>query len=228
MDKSSKTYILLLAAFILLVIWLNFLPIDFPQPAQKALISLPAVLLTLVMAALAYWLARRTGVPDLLDGKVSDRQRFFYPALTGLALALAMVVIDLIIKLPADLNVAWPYSVLFYLQGAIFSDIQHFFPVVLLVWLVSNVILRGKYQANVYLAAAMIISLVEPVQMLAVMPSAAGLFRWFLAGYVLSFNLIQLYYLRRAGFLAMLSMRLGQYFIWHILWGALRLPLLFG
>ena len=228
MDRSARTFILLLALFTLLAAWLNYMPIKFPQPAQRALISWPAVLLTLMMGGLAYLLAKRTGVPDLLDEKVSNRQRFIYPALIGPGLALVMIITDLVIRLPANLNVAWPYSVPFYLQGAIFSDIQHFFPVVLLVWLVSNVILRGRFQLNVYIAAAVLVSLIEPVQMLVVTPSAAGLFRWFLGGYILTFNLVQLYYLRRAGFLSMLSVRLSQYLIWHILWGALRLPMIFS
>lgn len=228
MDRSAKIFVLLLGIFVLLAVWLNYLPIDFPQPAQKALISWPAIFLTLVMGAAAYFLAKRTGVPDLLDERVSNRQRFLYPALAGLGLALVMVGIDLLIKLPADLNLAWPYSLPFYVQGAVFSDIQHFLPVVLLVWLISGVILRGRSQLNVFIVVAVVVSLLEPVQMLVVTPSTAGWFRWFLGGYILVFNLVQLYYLRRAGFLSMLSLRLGQYLIWHILWGAWRLPLLFG
>jgi hypothetical protein len=49
----------------------------------------------------------------------------------------------------------------------------------------------------------------------------------FVAPHVFLFGLVQLCLLRRYGYLPMLWFRLGYYLLWHLLWGAARLELLF-
>lgn len=227
LNRSAKVFIGILMFFCLLVLWLNYQPVQFIRPEQQALLSWPIVLMTVAMGLTGYFLSRRTNIPDLLDENVRTKCRFIMPALIGIGFGVVLVLLDVTFKLPADLNIAWPYSVPYYLQGAIFSDIQHFFPLVFLVWLVSGLIMKDRWQDQTYWTAAVLISLVEPMQMALVTPQAIDLFRVILIVYIFSVNFMQTVCLKRAGFLSMLSLRLGQYLVWHIIWGAIRLDLLF-
>ncbi|MBN2057172.1 MAG: hypothetical protein JW782_00010 [Candidatus Saganbacteria bacterium] len=229
LDRSAKVFIGMLVLFCLLVIWLNCQPVQLARPEQQALLSWPIALMTVTMGWLGYFLSRKLDIPDLFDKNVSTKCRFIMPALIGIGFGMVLALLDVIFKLPADLNIAWPYSVPYYLQGAIFADIQHFFPIVFLVWLVSSLIMKGRWQARIYWTAAVLISLVEPLQMTRLTATAGpvGAFTIVLAVYIFAVNFMQAVCLKRAGFLSMLSLRLGQYLVWHIIWGALRLPLIF-
>jgi hypothetical protein len=48
-----------------------------------------------------------------------------------------------------------------------------------------------------------------------------------MAFHILAINLAGLFLFRRFGFLPMYALRLFYYLIWHILWGYLRLSVLF-
>lgn len=49
----------------------------------------------------------------------------------------------------------------------------------------------------------------------------------FVGVHIFAFNLFELYVFRRYGFVSMYSFRLAYYLSWHIVWGSLRLQLLF-
>ena len=73
------------------------------------------------------------------------------------------------------------------------------------------------------------VALIEPMLQVAFFADQSSLgTNVFLGLYVLAFNLVALEIFRRSGFLALYALRLGYYFIWHIAWGHLRLPLLGG
>jgi len=49
----------------------------------------------------------------------------------------------------------------------------------------------------------------------------------FVAAHVFAINLIQLYVFRRFGFMAIYGFRFVYYACWHVIWGYLRLQLIF-
>jgi riboflavin transporter FmnP len=73
------------------------------------------------------------------------------------------------------------------------------------------------------------VSLLEPIfQMQA--GHTAGSVTWleaYVGLHVFAFNLLQLHVFRLHGFVAMFAFRLVYYLWWHILWGYLRIGLLF-
>ena len=85
-------------------------------------------------------------------------------------------------------------------------------------WLVGNKLLKGKYDNQVFIIAAILTSLREPIEQ---MPSGSNLFIVYALTTGFLMNLVQAFYFRKAGFLASLFVRLGHYLIWHILLGIL-------
>lgn len=91
-------------------------------------------------------LARQTGFPEIWDDRISNKERFLYPALLGFALVIIEILVSLAMHLP-DIHVAFPLSIPVYLTDGIFLEIlDHLIPVVFLVWLIFNVIQKGKRQ----------------------------------------------------------------------------------
>lgn len=104
-------------------------------------------------------LSRQTGFPDIWDDRISNKERFLYPALLGFAFAIIEILVSLAMHLP-NIHVAFLFSIPVYLTGGIFLEVlYHLVPVVFLVWLIPNVILKGKGQNEVFVVVALMASL---------------------------------------------------------------------
>ncbi len=94
-------------------------------------------------------------------------------------------------------------------------------PIPLLLWLVSNVALRGRWREQTFWVLAVLTSAIEPLsQETSVLPHGVLLFAG-LFGLGYAFNFAQAVFFRRSGFLASIVVRLGYYAVWHILYGDL-------
>ena len=145
-------------------------------------------------------------------------------------LASITVLLDLKIVFPRDLNVAFPLSLLFYPAiGFLVEVVFHLLPLaVILAVLTSRTVSLGSDRA--VWAAIVIVSLLEPAFQVAPMVASPHYPIWaavFLAGHLVLFNLLQLFVFRRYDFLAMYTMRLAYYAVWHVAWGHVRLRVLF-
>src|SRR5262249_24326060 len=98
-------------------------------------------------------------------------------------------------------------------------------PLTLVVFMVSNLLLRGRWQNQVFWTAAIVLSAFEPV-------SQSGLLSWAMGhefkmrghegliagelaqGYAM--NLTQACLFRGAGFLAPVTLRVVYYLLWHV------------
>jgi hypothetical protein len=98
--------------------------------------------------------------------------RFVYPILIGIAVGVFHSVADLFTHWTATFstpgggpfNAPFPGSVLFYSGGAIIVEVFYrLIPIPLVVVLVSNLLLRGRWQQQVFWLLAVVSSLVEPV-----------------------------------------------------------------
>ena len=145
----------------------------------------------------------------------------------GCSLTLPVIIVDLLGGFPAEMNVRFPESLLFYPAIALVAEsVFHLVPLALLasVWRMTRFEL-----ARARLLAIGAVALIEPMLQVALGAGQSPLWtNIFLGFYVLGVNLIALDIFRRSGFVALYALRLGYYFIWHIAWGHLRLPLLFG
>jgi hypothetical protein len=143
---------------------------------------------------------------------------------------LITIVVDLKVMFPADLNVAFPGSLLFYPAiGFVVEVVFHVLPLALLLTALTAICRNIGRQKATWLCIP-IVSLLEPIYQ--TMPMAASPHYPFWAVVVVGlnltlFNLFQLFMFQRYDFIAMYSVRLVYYLLWHIVWGHIRLRLLF-
>ncbi len=155
--------------------------------------------------------------------------RLYRPALVGVAFALPAVVVDSWIHFPEDMNAPWPASLVFYPAVAYVAEIVfHLAPLALVLTALRWVLDRHPADTKRAVSAALAVALVEAVfQTLDALSGSDQRLALFVAPHLAAIGFVELAILRRHGFLAMLSFRLGYYLIWHIAWGAIRLTVLF-
>lgn len=144
-------------------------------------------------------------------------------------LAIPAILVDLRHPFPRDMNVPPPQSLLFYPAiGYLVEITLHALPLALLLaslgrltnWVSSQLLAWGSI-----LTAA----LLEPILQAHWATSASG-GSWvdvFVGLQVFAVNLLQLYIFRRYDFVSMYMFRLAYYLQWHILWGYVRLQVLY-
>ncbi|MCM4166143.1 hypothetical protein DHD08_00435 [Arenibacter sp. H213] len=85
---------------------------------------------------------------------------------------------------------------------------------------------KGRHLAGFFWTAAVLTSLREPIEQLGDQILPVVIYS-LVTGFTM--NLLQAIHFKKSGFLVSLTMRLGHYFIWHILFGVyveyLELPL---
>jgi hypothetical protein len=223
---STRIYFGLIAFMIAVKVVFILFPTVFPGADQEGAFSWITILAIAVMGFIGLILARRTGFPDLCDTKVSNRQRFLIPAVIGLVYGVVTIIIDL--RNPSPVHLKLPLSIPFYTYGATLLEIMlRLFTIPVLVWLFSNLILRGKWQTKVFWLAAIIAALYEPLphireQLIGVsgLGILAVLIKWAIEPLFLA-NVLTGWLFRKYGFLAALVMRLSFYLVWHIIYGGL-------
>jgi len=181
-------------------------------------------------------LTRTLGYPDLLDTRVTTRQRFVNPCIAGLWLGLLFIIADNIFSrfhqygpLP---HPPFPTSIVASLSAGIGEEmVFRLFFIPLLVWLVSRVVLKGAQErvtfwnaaifSAVFFAAGHIpaVMYLLDVGTLSELP-AAMMAEIFLLNGILS--LVAAYFLRRSGYLAAVTVHTSADIVWHVIWGLLR------
>ncbi len=156
------------------------------------------------------------------------RGLFLRCSLAVLFALITILVVDINVPFPADMNVLFPESLLFYPAIGFFVEILfHTLPLsILLISLTS--IFKNISQEKIIWICILIVSLLEPVYQTMPMFSRRPL--WAAVIVLLNlflFNLSQLFIFKRYDFISMYSFRLAYYLIWHIVWGYMRLKLLF-
>jgi hypothetical protein len=135
--------------------------------------------------------------------------------------AVVTILVDLSIVQPKDLNVPPPQSLLFYPAMAYVAEISfHALPLTLLLVLLGP-LLKKLDPGSIIWFCMIVDSFLEPIFQL-----GSG-FSVYVGMYVFAFNLVRLHVFRRYDFVSMYSCRLVYYIHWHIVWGYMRLHLLF-
>jgi hypothetical protein len=157
----------------------------------------------------------------------------------GLAALFGTVVIvaDLAIVHPADMNVPFPQSLLFYPAiGFMVEILFHLLPLCLLLTVLAALLGHGRSQVAVWISV-IVVALLEPAFQIWTAATGAPVVGgphtypgWAVACdglQVFGINLCQLLIFKRYDFVSMYALRLAYYGIWHIAWGYARLQLLF-
>jgi hypothetical protein len=190
-----------------------------PLVAILAAVVVGFILLSTLLAEKWFVIFDRENLPGLL--------RF-----SGLAalLGVIMIIVDTRIIFPADINILFPQSLLFYPAMAFFVEILfHALPITMFITLLNS-ILKNPNLNTISWISIFIISVAEPIYQTLDMVSSKHFPIWavaYVGFHIFLINFFQLFIFKKYDFIAMYSFRLVYYLFWHIGWGYMRLSWLF-
>ena len=149
----------------------------------------------------------------------------------GLALlfALLMILVDSRFPLPEDINRPLPQALFFYPSIAFVVDILfHVLPLALILFVLTALPGNLSFERIIW-PTILLVALLEPLfqTSLSVNRSGSPWLTGYIALHIFLINLTQLALFKRYDFVTMYSFRLVYYALWHILWGVIRLRILF-
>lgn len=215
---AVRPYLLIAVLAMACAVTLSALPETYDLPIVGRLPLWPivalAALVGLPLARLAE--ARLT---DLHQVVIAPRRALVGILGLGALLAVPPILIDLLTRFPAGMNAPLPAALLFCPAIALVAEVAfHLVP------LAALAVVLPRTVAPVWLMVPTVF--VEPVFQ-AAFGAGTGVQAALVFANVSLVSAVQLWLFRRYGFAAMYAVRLSFYLFWHILWGTLRLPLLF-
>ena len=219
---AIKAYLVLIAIMVILAGLQAILPLEINQGQQMSwVVIVGAALLGLVGLVLT----PKAGFPEMWGANLSPKQWLWLPFGVGAALGVIMVLLDLIRPLGTDIQTRFPDSlIVFLLAGLVEEIIIHLFLTTLLVWLISGVILRNRFQEQIFWLVAVGVGVLYWLLQISAIRSyfpekfsmVLALQLLFVIGTTITLGA---YFFRKRGFLAAVSLRYGFYLVWHIMWG---------
>jgi hypothetical protein len=145
-------------------------------------------------------------------------------------LGIFMILADTRIIFPADTNILFPESLLFYPAIALLVEILfHVLPLTLLLVILNSILKDVNFETIAWICI-LIVALLEPIYHTMDMASARQFPLWaviYVGIHIFLINFVQLLIFKKYDFISMYSFRLVYYLFWHIGWGYVRLRLLF-
>jgi len=171
-----------------------------------------------------HYLDRRGGFA--LDRAAGRRRGLRAAATLALPFMVAVTLADVAIGFAAAINVRLPAALVFYpVMGCAAIVSLHAVPLALALAAARWLLRAWPEPRRVALAAAVAASGEAAFQWHFTQgPPALGVF---VAAELYAFGVVELWLYRRYDFVSMLAFRMTYYAYWHVLWGALRLELLF-
>lgn len=160
--------------------------------------------------------------------KKENRKGLYISAGLAAIPGIIMILVDLKIVFPADTNMLFPASLLFYPAIGFFVEILfHVLPLTLLLFTLTTLFRNAQYE-NIFWISILIVALLEPIYQTIWMGGRYPLWAVAYVGlHVFLINLFQLVIFKRYDFISMYFFRLVYYLFWHIGWGYIRLKVLF-
>ena len=145
-------------------------------------------------------------------------------------LVVPTIFVDITQPFPRDMNVLLPASLMFYpTMGYVVEIVFHLLPLTILLVGIGS-LFDKRHRQKLLWGAVFVVALLEPVFQV-LLGYAEQPFDWkalYISIHLYIFNLLQLYVFQRFGFLHMYGFRMIYYLHWHIIWGTVRLPILFS
>lgn len=179
----------------------------------------------IVLGAISLFFLRSRGFE--IYKKRKCRRGVVRAAILATIIAIPVVLVDVTTGYPENINVPLPQALLFYpLIACVAEIIFHAIPLSLLFVMLGPWLKERNANRLVWLCI-ILVSFLEPIYQLNLADKPLSRAGGYTGVHVFAINLLQLYIFRRYDFVSMLSFRLVYYLHWHILWGCLRLQLLF-
>jgi hypothetical protein len=205
----------------------SFFPQAFSDPAQVSLFAWPALGIIGALGLLGAWLAATTGFPSAWDARIAYRWRLLLPIVLGAGFAAVQILVNELTGFSAlqaaHHGVTQQYTsfvpmLLFPAAAIIVEVIFRLFPVTLLLWMISTVVLKGRGQAHTFWALALISSAVYVLSQASDLLILAAPVMLILMLALFAESLTQAALFRKYGFLAAIVLRMIFYIVWNVLY----------
>ena len=143
------------------------------------------------------------------------------------AFGVAIVIADLLLRYPEDTNVPVPQALLFYpAVGFVAEVIFHLVPLAIVLGVLTPLSQRLGPERSIRSAIAVTVLAESVFQVVFAKEFLSWTTAW-TALHVSAISLAQLHVFRRYDFVTMYGFRMIYYGYWHILWGVIRLEVMF-
>jgi membrane protease YdiL (CAAX protease family) len=247
LSLSTKIYIGLIIILAILAASNVFLPqgsflLTVPEqelPAPKPMLALVnAAIMLILYGGLGFvglMLSQKLGFADIWDVSISNKQRFLIPALAGVGLGISFILVDLMLSQFHTLgplpHPPFPTSIVASAIASIGEELLfRLFFIPFLVWLISSVILKEKWQNQIFWIVAVFSAIAfafghVPSVMLLFGFKAIGDIPAALMSEIILLNgvlsVFAAHYLRKSGFLAPMGLHFWTDVVWHVVWGVI-------
>lgn len=206
-------------------------------PASKPVLALANAAIMLILYGglgfLGLKLSSKLGFADIWDLRVSNKQRFLIPALVGGVIGIFFILADVIFSkfhsLGSIPHPPFPTSLVASVTAGIGEEvIFRLFFISFWVWLISYVILKKRWQnqvfwvVSVFSALAFALGHFPSVMILFGLNTIQGIPFTLISEIILLNGVISIfaaYYFRKYGFLAAVGIHFWADIIWHTIWG---------
>jgi membrane protease YdiL (CAAX protease family) len=226
LSTSGKIYFGLIIILVILRLILYILPTKYVLANQESMLSWLSILLIVLLGVIGIVLAPKSGFAEMWSGEAENRRRLIVPGIIGLGFGVLAIVLDVMQPLGSEIHIKFPSSLIVYPIGGILEEIIfRLFLTTFLVWLGSTVILRGRGQKKIFWIVAVAVGLLYAIlQIGAYITITEEITLAIGVRYLVQIGVyfvVAAYLYRRYGFLGVVTMRMVDYLIWHIIWGAL-------
>lgn len=197
-----------------------------PEVYRILLGNLNPLVLVILLALIGYFLlSKLSSMGFSAYEPVKTSVRLPYLGVAAL-LGLGMILVDYLFPLPEDINILFPYSLLYYpIFGYIVEVLFHMVPLYLVL---SNANRFTALNDFIILSCMFLVCILEPVFQLG-LGFSVQIPYWttvYIGLNIFLINLFQLISYWRLDFMSMYAFRLTYYIFWHIIWGNLRLRII--
>jgi membrane protease YdiL (CAAX protease family) len=206
-------------------------------PASKPVVALVTAAVMLVvyggLGFIGLQLSQKLGFSTLWNSEVSNRQRFLIPLFVGVGTGVLFIAVGAVLKrwhtLGSLPHPPFPTSIVASAAAGIGEEvIFRLFFIPFWTWLISAVILKGKWSGEVFWMVAIFSALAFafghlPSVMFVLEIEKVNQVPAVLMGEIILLNgilsLLAAYYFRQYGFLAAVGIHFWTDVVWHVIWG---------
>jgi hypothetical protein len=231
-DNRWKRDYLVFGLLMLVLVAVHFLVAgELKSGSQAAVFSWPGLAAIAAIGAVGVALTRFARMHGPWEPSLSIGEKIWKPLGVGLVIGALALGADLLTHQTEkmaqamhlnSIHIDFPVSIPIYYGASILVSVIYFFVLIpLVVWLVGRLLLKGKHETAVFWVIGTICALIEPITQ-GELPHAmtdAGAALYMIPGLGLVFG--QVYFLRRAGLIACVLVRVGYYTFSHIAAGLL-------
>lgn len=229
LSGSKKVWFGLIAYFVLVKLLLDaFFPNAFADPDQAAFFQWISIAIFGVVGFVGVVLTEHTGFPDAWDALKQKPIRALYAIGAGVLFGILFVAFDMATgftrHIVAAHGVAQQYTgfvpmALAFSAASIIVEVVHRLLIIpLLLFVISNLVLRGRWQEQIFWILAIPLSALEPLLQardVLALPSNLSIV-YAIVFYALNF--VQVFMFRRYGYFSSYLMRVAFYVVWHALY----------